>query len=107
MERQIEVRHVSIEIDAAFESFTQTLEHSLGGFDYSLYEDLETDPNLVEQRLEALAGEDGLMLFSILEHGKLLNIVGSPRKAKQYVLGNPLIAVTMTRHDILIMGVSP
>jgi 3-oxoacyl-(acyl-carrier-protein) synthase len=23
-----------------------------------------------------------------------------PRKAKQYILGNPLIAITMTRHDI-------
>jgi uncharacterized protein (DUF302 family) len=40
------------------------------------------------------------MLFNVQEHGKLLNIVGSPRKAKQYVLGNPLIAVTLTRHDI-------
>jgi uncharacterized protein (DUF302 family) len=40
------------------------------------------------------------MLFNVQEHGKLLNIVGSPRKAKQYVLGNPLIAVTMTRCDI-------
>lgn len=40
------------------------------------------------------------MLFNIQEHGKLLNIYGSPRKANQYVLGNPLIAIMMTRHDI-------
>jgi uncharacterized protein (DUF302 family) len=62
--------------------------------------DLETNPRSVEKRLKASAGEEGLMLFNVQEHGKLLNIIGSPRKAKQYVLGNPLIAVTMTRHDI-------
>jgi hypothetical protein len=44
MERTIEVRHVSLEINADFEHFTQTLEQSLGRFDYSLYKDLETDP---------------------------------------------------------------
>jgi uncharacterized protein (DUF302 family) len=58
------------------------------------------DPGSVENRLKAPAGKEGLMLFSIQEHGKLLNIVGSPRKAKKYILGNPLIAITMTRHDI-------
>lgn len=100
MEHTIEVRHVSLELKADFERFTQALERSLGRFDYSLYKDLETDPRSVEERLKASAGEEGLMLFNVQEHGRLLNIVGSPRKAKQYVLGNPLIAVTMTRHDI-------
>jgi uncharacterized protein (DUF302 family) len=100
MERTIEVRHVSLEINADFEHFTQTLEQSLGRFDYSLLKDLETDPRSVEERLKASAGEEGLMLFNVQEHGKLLNILGSPRKAKQYVLGNPLIAVTMTHCDL-------
>ena len=100
MERTIEIRHLSLELDADFESFTQALEESLGRFDYSLFKDIETDPRSVEKRLKASAGEEGLMLFNVQEHGKLLNIVTSPRKAKQYVLGNPLIAVTMTRHDI-------
>lgn len=100
MERKIEVRHMSLEIHADFESFTPTLEQSLGRFGDALYKDLETDPRSVKERLKASAGEEGLMLFNVQEHGKLLNIFGSPRKAKQYVLGNPLIAVTMTRCDI-------
>jgi uncharacterized protein (DUF302 family) len=100
MEREIQISHVSLDVDADFECFTENLERSLGRFDYMLYKDLETDPKAVEKRLEASTGEEGLMLFSIQEHGKLLNIVGAPRKAKQYLLGNPLIAVTMTRHDI-------
>ncbi len=47
------------------------------------------------------------MLFNIQDHGKLLKIFGTPRKAKQYVLGNPLIAITMTRHDIRAAGYAP
>jgi len=100
MERTIEVRHISIEVNADYEGFTQNLERALGSFDPSLYDDLETDPSSVKKRLEKAVGEEGLMLFIIREHGKLLNILGAPRKAKQYVLGNPLIAIEMTRHDI-------
>ena len=40
------------------------------------------------------------MLFNVQDHGRLLGIYGTPKKAKQYVLGNPLIAATMTRHDM-------
>ncbi|HEX9444783.1 MAG TPA: DUF302 domain-containing protein [Candidatus Binatia bacterium] len=100
MESKIEIRHVSLKVDSEFDSFTQALERLLGRFDYSFYNDLETDPRSVEARLKAAAGEQGLMLFSIQEHGRLLNLVGAPRKAKQYLLGNPLIAVTMTCRDI-------
>lgn len=100
MERIIEVRHISLEVDADFENFTKNLERSLGRFDDSMYKGLETDPAIVRKRLEKAAGEEGLMLFTIREHGKLLSIMGASRKAKQYVLGNPLIAIKMTRHDI-------
>lgn len=100
MELTIEVRHVSLQINADFECFTQTLEQSLGRFDDVLLEALETDPRSVEKRLQQAAGEEGLMLFNIQDHGKLLNLFGTPKKAKQYVLGNPLFATEMTRHDI-------
>jgi uncharacterized protein (DUF302 family) len=100
MERTIEVQHVSVEMNADFERFTRGLERSLGRFDEALLKELETNPGLVEERLNAAAGEEGLMLFNIQDHGKLLNLFGTPKKARQYVLGNPLIAATMTRHDI-------
>ncbi|HEY3274060.1 MAG TPA: DUF302 domain-containing protein [Methanocella sp.] len=100
MESIIEVRHESTEVNADFERFTGNLEGSLGRFDDSLYEGIETAPDRVRERLEKAAGAEGLMLFCIRDHGRLLNIVGAPRKAKQYLIGNPLIAVTMTRHDI-------
>ena len=100
MERVIEVRHVSLEMSVDFERLTRPLEQSLGRFYDVLLEEIETDPRSVEERLKEAAGEEGLMLFNIQDHGKLLNLFGTPKKARQYVLGNPLIAAMMTRHDI-------
>jgi uncharacterized protein (DUF302 family) len=100
MEHTIEVRHVSLELNVDFDDFTQTIEQSLGRFDETLLKGIETDPRPVEERLMEAAGEEGLMLFNVQDHGSLLSIYGTPKKAKQFVLGNPLIAATMTRHDI-------
>jgi uncharacterized protein (DUF302 family) len=100
MEHIIEVRHVSLELYVDFDDFTQTLEQSLGRFDEALLKGVETDPSPVEERLMGAAGEEGLMLFNVQDHGRLLGIYGTPKKAMQFVLGNPLIAATMTRHDI-------
>lgn len=100
MEHAISVRHVSLELYADFDDFTQTLEQLLGRFEDALLRGVETGPVQVEERLLEAAGEEGLMLFNVQDHGRLLGIYGTPKKAKQYVLGNPLIAATMTRHDI-------
>ena len=58
------------------------------------------DPAAVRARLKAMAGSSGFMLFSTSDHGRLLRLVGQQRKAVQYVIGNPLFAVEMTRHAI-------
>ncbi|GFE60042.1 DUF302 domain-containing protein [Geobacter sp. AOG2] len=100
MEHTIEMRHVSLELHVEFDDFTTTLEQSLGRFGEALLKNLESDPSSVEERLMKAAGEEGLMLFNVQDHGRLLSIYGTPKRAKQYVLGNPLIAATMTRHDI-------
>lgn len=98
MERQIGVIHVSIKINADFENFTSIFELLLGNLDRSVFS--ETDPSIIEKCLKEMSGEEDLMLFEALDHGNLLNIIESPRKAKQYVLGNPLTAIEMTRYDI-------
>src|SRR5262249_33833108 len=100
MESTILVRHVTAEVRTGFGLFTQNLETLLGRFDPSLYEHFESDPAGSQKRLEEATGEQGLLLFSVQAHAKLLNLVGAPRKARQYTLGNPLIAMTMTQHDI-------
>ena len=98
MENQIEVIHVSMNINADFDTFTCTFELLLGNLDRSVFK--ENDPSIIEKCLKEMSGEEDLMLFEVLDHGNLLNILESSRKAKQYVLGNPLTAIEMTRHDI-------
>ncbi len=100
MEKVVEIQHVLLEIDADFDNFTRAIEQSLGQFEDVLLKDLDTAPSKTVELLKKAAGEEDMMLFKILDHGKLLNIFGSPKKAKQYVLGNPAIAAEMTRHDI-------
>jgi uncharacterized protein (DUF302 family) len=40
------------------------------------------------------------MLFSLLDHGGWIPKAGIDRKALRVILGNPLIAITMLRHDV-------
>ncbi len=40
------------------------------------------------------------MLFGTTDHGALLSIFGVKKKAIQYIVGNPLIAIQMTRHNL-------
>lgn len=51
----------------------------------------------VEQRF---VGESGFMLFAEIDHGGWIGIFGIHQRAFRWILGNPLIAITMIRHDI-------
>jgi uncharacterized protein (DUF302 family) len=51
----------------------------------------------VQERFE---GESGFMLFAEVDHGGWLSKFGVNRRTVRWILGNPVIAVTMIRHDI-------
>jgi uncharacterized protein (DUF302 family) len=40
------------------------------------------------------------MLFALLDHGAWITKAGIDRKVMRVILGNPLIAITMLRHDV-------
>lgn len=100
----IPITHVHKNFSASFETFTAHLESKLGKFNQDAYESIVTNSAKsadAKKIIEAQQGPSGLMLFAVYDHGSLLTIKkGSPQKAKQYVIGNPLIAATMTEHDI-------
>lgn len=52
------------------------------------------------QRVQSHVGPSGFMLFALLDHGGWITKAGIDRKVMRVVLGNPLIAVTMLRHDV-------
>lgn len=53
-----------------------------------------------EDRIQNHAGRSGFMLFGTVDHGAWIAKAGIDRKALRVILGNPLIAITMLRHDV-------
>jgi uncharacterized protein (DUF302 family) len=53
-----------------------------------------------EREVASHAGPSGFMLFGLLDHGTWLEKAGVGRQALRVMLGNPLIAITMLRHDV-------
>ncbi|WP_431232454.1 DUF302 domain-containing protein [Mycolicibacterium psychrotolerans] len=53
-----------------------------------------------QERVEKYVGPSGFMLFALLDHGAWITKAGIERKVLRVILGNPLIAITMIRHDV-------
>jgi uncharacterized protein (DUF302 family) len=96
------VTHVTLLVAKAFEEFKTALERQLGQFDEAALVDFAADGDVqkAHDRLAAMPGPSGFMVFLTNNHGAVLQLVGQRRQAIQYVLGNPLFAVEMTRHAI-------
>jgi uncharacterized protein (DUF302 family) len=60
-----------------------------------------TEAEYVQKLQERFVGESGFMLFHEIDHGGWLPRFGISRRVVRWILGNPLIAVTMIRHDII------
>jgi uncharacterized protein (DUF302 family) len=101
-ETRFPVHQVRLATDKPFEEVAEGIKRQLGRFDSDVYKSLVMgdDPATARARIEAMAGSSGFMLFFTSDHGSLLRIAGQKRQAVQYVVGNPLFAVEMTRHAI-------
>ena len=106
-EKSVVVTHRQIRLQSTYDSFTIKLESTIKFLDVEYAKDVLSDPVKVQSYLKSLEGSTGLILFNIQNHGALLNIYSRPRKAKQYVIGNPLIAIQMTIHDIRVSLYAP
>jgi uncharacterized protein (DUF302 family) len=54
----------------------------------------------VRDHIKATEGPLGLMIFNVFDHGVLLSLLGKTAQAKQYIVGNPFLALQMTEKDI-------
>jgi uncharacterized protein (DUF302 family) len=98
---RISIEHVRLVVDRPYDDFRAAFEGRLGRFEPDVYKQLDgEDPRSVRSRIESMAGPIGLMVFMASDHGSLLRLVERPGKAMQYLVGNPLIAIEMTRHAI-------
>jgi uncharacterized protein (DUF302 family) len=53
-----------------------------------------------QHHVEPYVGPSGFMLFQLFDHGAWITKAGIDRKVLRVILGNPLIAITMLRHDV-------
>jgi uncharacterized protein (DUF302 family) len=53
-----------------------------------------------QQKVESHVGPSGFMLFGLFDHGAWITKAGIDRKVLRAIIGNPLIAITMLRHDV-------
>lgn len=53
-----------------------------------------------ERVVRSQVGESGFMLFQEIDHSEWLPLYGLERKAIRLILGNPMVAITMLRHDL-------
>lgn len=57
------------------------------------------DWDTYRERVQSHVGPSGFMLFGVFNHGEWLAKAGIERKVVRLIIGNPLIAITMLRHD--------
>ncbi len=65
----------------------------------TLAKEATTEAEFIQRVQECLVGES-FMLFHEIDHGGWLPRFGINRRVVRWILGNPLIAITMIRHDI-------
>jgi hypothetical protein len=96
----VQMSHATVVVAIEFERFISTFESLLGKYDSAVADQIRKDPQAADLMLQAMEGEQSLMIFSKLNHGGLFSLIGQSRKAMRYTIGNPRIALQMTRHDV-------
>jgi uncharacterized protein (DUF302 family) len=66
----------------------------------TLAKEATTEAEFIQRVQERLIGESGFVLFHEINHGGWLPRFGINRRVVRWILGNPLTAITMIRHDI-------
>jgi uncharacterized protein (DUF302 family) len=99
----ISVQHVSISVEKTFTETCSRFESRMGRIDYAAFNKMLTtgEPETaVQDYIKGIEGPLGLMIFNAIDHGLLLRLAGKTARGKQYVVGNPLIALQMTQKDV-------
>ena len=95
--RVLQVEHIKMETTKKFVDVEAALEQNVPQLDPALRTALA---NGDEQRATELERGVPLFIFLKRDHGMLLQVVGRPRKALQYEIGNSHTATKMTRHRL-------
>lgn len=103
MIQELRVQHVEHVTTRSFEEVVAAFEHAVGSIEEVGWPALPSgarDEGEFRSRVEEYIGPSGFTRFLTLDHGDWLKLYGQDAKVIMYTLGNPLIAITMLRHDI-------
>jgi uncharacterized protein (DUF302 family) len=102
--------HVNIRTQKSFDAVTSAIEKQLGKYDGAAVAQAiaaKLPPGEIESKIHAMEGSSGFMLFTVRDHGQLLSLKGKQAFARQYEIGNPLIAIEMTQDDLRAAEYAP
>jgi uncharacterized protein (DUF302 family) len=104
------VTHLNFKSSKPFAAVTSAIEKQLGHFDAGIgksFSSAPLNPAEIESKIHAMEGSSGLMIFAVRDHGQLLALKGKQALGRQYEVGNPLVALEMTQHDLLAGEYAP
>jgi uncharacterized protein (DUF302 family) len=97
------VTHLRFVTDLPFDEVDASFRRQLGVLDATTLQGLFSGTlpmAAVAARLETISGPTGLCLFGSFDHGRALALDRRPARVVQHLVGNPLVAEKMTRHDL-------
>ncbi len=86
--------------DAVLGNFRSLMGASTLGEIVALAKKPITEAEFTREIEDRLVGESGFMLFAEIDHGGWLPKFGIKQRTMRLIIGNPLYAITMIRHDI-------
>jgi uncharacterized protein (DUF302 family) len=102
-ETRFEGVRIRIESDKTYEQLVAALLSEIGDYPESItdlpaafFHDWASFATEIARHL----GSSEFMLMHLIDHGEWLETAGINRKALRAILGNPLISITMLRHDL-------
>lgn len=103
MSQELRVRHREFTTTRPFEEVIAAFEGAVGSVENLGWPSIRSaakDAADFEARVHARLGPSGFTRFLTIDHGDWLTFLDRPAKARMYVIGNPLIGITMLQHDI-------
>lgn len=103
MIEQITVEHVTFISDRNFDEVVRTFEQQVGTLEEMGWPAIPAashDQDDFERRVRDVLGPSGFTRFLTIDHGEWVSKQERPTRFLMYTIGNPLIAITMIRHNI-------
>jgi uncharacterized protein (DUF302 family) len=102
MKKTYQAQHIEHVTRLPFEEVIQAFERAVGSVE-GVYDDLVAmshDTAEFERLVREREGSSGFMRFFTADHGVWGRLEGMDFRARLYIIGNPLIAMTMLRHEV-------